>query len=1245
MDPISVADSSRPKIVLVDDYEANLLALEIPLRDLNCEIIKFSSGKKALDFIRKNEVAVILLDIKMPIMDGYEVAQRVREMPHAKSTPIIFITGILPNEELIEKAYESGGSDYIIKPINQKVLASKVSIFIELFDSRNQLKLKALATSEEKFRTLSESMPQMVFTSDSNWVVTHFNQRWYQYTGLKSVNLDQEFWSQVIHPDELKTMYTTWEESKVSGQTWTHEYRIKRHDGVYRWHLARSVPKRNPEGQIIQWIGTVTDIEDQRQNQQRVEQSELRLSLALEAAKLGFWELDLATGMMVLSDRMLSDWGIPKKTFSGKMDELISKVHFYDRDRVMAEKSYAIKNHTDYDIEYRVVKAEKEVIWIRAQGRVKFDETGKATHFTGTSLDITERKNSEIELKNKEEELRTLSNSIPQLAWIAHANGDIFWYNDRWYDYTGTSLDEMKDWGWRTVHDPKILPQVEATYRESIQRAEAYSMEFPLRSKIGEYRWFLTRWVPLKDANGKVLRWFGTNTDIHDQKLATQDQEFRANLTAKINSLEKTEELISLATGSLGEYLKVPRCYFAEILGSRVTIHHDYAKDLQSVAGDYNFLDFGQEAFDSAQAGILLKLENVHTDERTKAHADSFQKVKVQSLVSMPLRRGNELVAAVGVGDSKPRNWSEREIEMIRVVAETIWAAIERTKLMSALKLSTIRSGFLSKASKVLNSSLEVEKVLSDLSDLAVPELADWCSIKMLDNEGELKQVAVSHKDPEKVKWAWELQKLFPPDKEALSGDYKVLRTGQPDFLADVTDEILEAASKNELQAEAIASIGFRSFVCVPILNRGTVVGTLNMVTTDESGRRYTEDDLNLAIELGIRAGLAVENARLYLESQAINRLKDEFLANLSHELRTPMNVILGYADILKTEKDSLTQEELNNSIEAIDRNAKAQTAIIADLLDVSSIITGKVSYKPLKLNAADTVSKILESLRPTAAAKGLKLNYDLTNAPVTVSVDSTRFHQIIWNLVSNAVKFTDFGGSVFVKLEQSDRHWSIAITDTGRGIDKDFLPYVFDRFRQEDASSTRRFGGLGLGLSVVRHLVELHGGYVKAESAGRGQGATFIVTLPLEPLQAHAPVLEKKSAKAEAEEKLLAQQELAHVKILLVEDSEDNRVLVNRILARAGADVVDADSARTAREQLKIFNPDVIISDIGMPDENGLEFIQKLRSTSSIPAIALTAYVRPEEKEATLKAGFQAHLGKPVSGPLLISTIRQFLP
>ena len=385
----------------------------------------------------------------------------------------------------------------------------------------------------------------------------------------------------------------------------------------------------------------------------------------------------------------------------------------------------------------------------------------------------------------------------------------------------------------------------------------------------------------------------------------------------------------------------------------------------------------------------------------------------------------------------------------------------------------------------------------------------------------------------------------------------------------------------------------------------------------------------------------AAQQARA--DAEQAGRMKDEFLANLSHELRTPLNAILGWAAILAAGPDDA--DDLRDGLDAIQRNARAQTRIIEDLLDMSRIIGGKVrlDVRPTDLPAA--VREATDTVRPAADAKGVTVDVSLDPAIGPIAADPDRLQQVLWNLLSNAIKFTPRHGRVGVAVRHLRSHLEVSVTDTGQGIPAAFLPYVFDRFRQVDGSTTRRHGGLGLGLAIAKQLVELHGGSIRADSPGVGQGATFTVTLPV-----HAvPPLTPKAAAAQAPPAPVAPgttaADLTGVRVLVVDDEPDAREMVRRLLAGCGAGVATADSADAAVAAMEAGPVDVLVSDIGLPGEDGYSLIRRVRgllpaANAVVPAVALTAYARPEDRARTIAAGYQAHLAKPVEPAELIAVV-----
>ena len=536
------------------------------------------------------------------------------------------------------------------------------------------------------------------------------------------------------------------------------------------------------------------------------------------------------------------------------------------------------------------------VTWTALPGR-----DGRPDSVLYLSLDITDRKAAEEVVRESEGRLRTLADAVPQLVWMADADGYIFWYNQRWYDYTGTTPEQMEGWGWQSVHDPELLPKVLERWRASIETGEPFEMEFPLKGADGVFRWFLTRVNPLRDSHGRIVRWFGTNTDV--------------------------------------------------------------------------------------------------------------------------------------------------------------------------------------------------------------------------------------------------------------------------------------------------------------------------------DGQRRTAEELREA-----------------------NRLKDEFLATVSHELRTPLTAILGWAHMLRVNR--FDEKSTANALGTIERNARAQSQLIDDLLDVSRIITGNLRLDVRQVEPGSFIEAAVEALRPAAAAKDVRIQKVMDTGLVSVTGDPARLQQVVWNLLSNAIKFTPKGGRVQVRLERINSHIEIAVSDTGAGIAPEFLPHVFERFRQADQKTTRQHGGLGLGLAIVRHLVELHGGTVEADSPGEGQGATFVVKLPLVPVyQQDNPGGRIHPAARDVLPPYECPERLDGLKVLVVDDEADARELFKVGIGQCGAEVVTAGSAREALAALEETRPDLLISDIGMPGEDGYELIGKVRALPAgrggkTPAIALTAYARTEDRLRALRAGYQMHVSKPVELAELVAVM-----
>ncbi|MBD2436843.1 PAS domain S-box protein [Nostoc sp. FACHB-110] len=464
--------------------------------------------------------------------------------------------------------------------------------------------------------------------------------------------------------------------------------------------------------------------------------------------------------------------------------------------------------------------------------------------------------------------------------------------------------------------------------------------------------------------------------------------------------------------------------------------------------------------------------------------------------------------------------------------------------------------------------------------------------------------------------WGW-LQMIHPDDQERVE-----LRWQQT--LAEKTLYEIEA----RLWHHATGEYRYIIARAVPVLNADGSVREWIGTNTDIHERKQFEEERNslLAREQAARA-----------QAEEANRVKDEFLAILSHELRSPLNPILGWSRLLQTQK--LSPDKTAEALATIERNAKLQTQLIDDLLDVSRILSGKLNLNITPVDLSFIIESAIETMQTAAVAKSIVIKTQLDFVG-KVAGDSARLQQIVWNLLSNAIKFTSEYGQVSIKLQQVSKYAQITVSDTGKGIEPEFLPFVFDYFRQADASITRKFGGLGLGLAIVRHLIELHGGTVTATSPGEGLGATFTVMLPLLPDQS------QNQPENQSSNSVL---DLSGVRVLVVEDDTDSREFLVFVLEQYGATVIATANAAAGFEILPQFQPDVLISDIGMPVEDGYSLIRRIRAwettqAKKIPAIALTAYAKHEDSQQALAAGFQKHLAKPVEPAVLATAVASIL-
>ena len=566
----------------------------------------------------------------------------------------------------------------------------------------------------------------------------------------------------------------------------------------------------------------------------------------------------------------------------------------------------------------------------------------------------------------------------------------------------------------------------------------------------------------------------------------------------------------------------------------------------------------------------------------------------------------------------------------------------EQRRTEEELRDETYISRILYETGKILASELDLEKLLQTMTDAATKISGAEFGSYFYNARNEQGDVYM-------------LYTLSGASREAFAnfGQPRPTQVFGPTFRGEKvirSDDILKDPRYGKMAPHYGMPPGHlpvRSYLAVPVISRsGEVFGGL-FFGHPKPGR-FTEHSERIIGAIAVQAAIAIDNARLFEGERAardtaeqLGEIKDNFLANLSHELRTPLSAILGWTQVLQYSAKS--PADLQNGLETIERNCRAQVQLVDDLLDTSRISSGKVRLDIQQLSPISIIEAALETVRPAVEGKGIRLIKLLDSMAGPISGDPARLQQVMWNLLSNAIKFTPKGGRIQITLERINSHIEISVVDSGIGIKPDLLPHIFDRFQQGDSSTTKNFAGLGLGLSIVKQFIELHGGTVKASSQGEGKGAVFTLHLPLTALKpqedrAHPQAFGGKSPDFKSVD-------LSGLAILVVDDESDARYLIKRVLADCSAEVKTAASGDEALSILGSAKPDILISDIGMPEMDGYELLKQIRALDNdwvkkIPAIALTAFARSEDRTKALRAGFLAHIAKPVEPSELVATV-----
>lgn len=1054
------------------------------------------------------------------------------------------------------------------------------------------------------------------------------------------------------------------------------------YEPLMMWLEIHAYPSEAGLGVFFRDITAAKRIEDEcRQAKRALQECEARLRVALKTGKLESWQLDLKTKVLFTSDQCKAKYGFsPDADFSHQA--LFNRIHPDDRAWVQAAIEQAIAQHTDYDVEYRNVWDDGSIHWTLVRGCTVYDADGTPLQMVGMSLDITDRQRIEPTLRESEQRFRNMANNAPMMVWVTDPTGYCTYLSQSWYDFSGQTEEVGLGFGWLDATHPDERESSRSIFLAANDRQEAFQLEYRLRRFDGEYRTCIDAARPWFGTDGEFKGYIGSVIDIDDRKqaeaaLRRSEERYRTLFESideafcvvevlfdendtphdyrflEVNPAFVNQTGLQQATGKTARQL-VPNIEdhwaetYAKIILTGESRRFENCAEAMNRWFDVYAFRIGQP--EERKVAVLFK------DISDRVSHEAERKQAEKALLTSEEQSRNILESITDAFFALDQDWRftyvNRQAERLLdrtpsdLLGKVIWeeypglAGSEFERVYHQAAIERVASSVISfypdhdrwyevhvypasegitiyfrnitdriQAEAALQqTSAELERQLQKFNAVmsSVPDF-----IYMFDLLGRFIDVNKPLLD------LWQKTYAEAIGKNFLELDYPVDLAVK---LQNQIQEVIQTRQPLKDETPFTSAFGTRAYeyIFVPIFDADGTVEMVAGVTRDITERKQL-----LQREQAARS--AAETA---------NRIKDEFLAVLSHELRSPLNPILGWSKLLQQGK--LDAAKTKSALATIERNARLQSQLIEDLLDISRILRGKLSLNVMPVDLSMVICAARETVRLAAEAKSLHIQTTLSPDAGTVIGDAGRLQQVVWNLLSNAVKFTSVGGQITVTLTQTGTHAQLQVTDTGKGINRDFLPYVFEHFRQEDGATTRKFGGLGLGLAIARQIVELHGGIIWVESPGEDLGATFTVQIPLAPLS-ELPSKEQSS---------VSTSDLSGIHILVVDDDADSRDFITFVLEQAGAIVTAVASGIEALQAIEQSVPDLVVSDIGMPQMDGYALIQQIRALEParlVPAIALSAYAGEVDQQQAIVAGFQAHIAKPVDLNAVITLVVQF--
>ncbi|HEY9615523.1 MAG TPA: PAS domain S-box protein, partial [Microcoleaceae cyanobacterium] len=1097
----------------------------------------------------------------------------------------------------------------------------------------------ALQQREAELRLVTNTVPVLISFVDAEQRYRFTNQRYEEWFGQSATGLNGRYLWEVLGEAAYEAI-RPYVEQVLAGQPVTFETQIPYQVIGRRDAMVNYVPRFDAQGNVEGFVALVNDITQRKQVEQQLHQSAERLRIAQQAANAGVWDWNLTTNRVTWSDEYYQLYGLDPAITEASYENWINSIVELDRDRVDQATRQTLEHQTDLNVEFRIIHPTQGERWLTAIGQTFYDHHQQPQRMTGIALDVTDRKRSEAALRKSEERFQLIAKATNDVVWDCNLLTEEMWWSERLQLVFGYQPEEMEPHmsGWANRVHPDDRDRVHTNYDACLSSdAAVWTDEYRFQRADGSYADILDRAYIIRDSSGQAVRVVGAMADISERKRVQRELQqtlqtlstlvqasplpivvIEPDMTVQLwnpaaehlfgwSAAEVVGELIPIVPEekreecrqvreaiTKGEVFAGVETYRCKRDGSTVVVNVS-AAPLYNERHQFNaILLIFQDITERQQAeqalreseewarlaiqvgrlgGWRLHLETnqVEMDERMR---EIWGEPDDAGMVALPKvidrihpddrdRVANAVNAAIapqssGVYEIEYRiGWNDGTERWVLATGQAQFAgegASRRTvDFFGTLLDITDRK----QAEEALRNSAEQLSLA-----LTAAKLGDWKWEAATDIVTFSEQAATMFGIPPGPYMTWtRLQTLLHPD------DRDRARLQVEQAIADRSDYDIEYRVMHPNRKHRwIAAKGRAQYDL-----SGQVLGMLGVVQ-DITDRKQAEAERDQLLAREQTARQAAEQA---------NRIKDEFLAVLSHELRSPLNPILGWSKLLQTRQ--FDPASTVRALETIERNAKLQAQLIEDLLDVSRILRGKMVLNVAPIHLETVIDAALETVRLSVEAKGIAIQKVVVGDVGQISGDSGRLQQIIWNLLSNAVKFTPQAGQIEIRLEQVGNSAQIQVKDTGKGINPEFLPYVFEYFRQEDGTTTRKFGGLGLGLAIVRYLTEQHGGTVKAESLGEGLGATFTVSLPLLKL-----ISSNTSDNPELPQGRSTSVPLADLRILVVDDQTDMRELMAMILQTTGADVQVAASATEALAMLSEFHPDILISDIGMPEMDG---------------------------------------------------------